>query len=235
GLSKPAVVTHGWKSSGYKQFREAAPALIGDETQGYAVLLQLLFDELAADLPGLFGNVGLTTLLPLSPSTLRAVIEELDEVPDDAWKDDLTLGWVYQFWNDPDREALDEKLNARGKLENHELASKTQMFTERYMVEWLLQNSLGLTWLSICKRNGWTPDAEAILPALDARRADWRKKREAGEVAPDALMPIAEGAPFAEREGSLEDAWKYYVSQPLPDDAPEVAERAPRSIRDVKL
>ena len=97
---------------------------------------------------------------------------------DSAWRDDTTLGWVYQYWNDPEREALDEKIGRREKIEPHKIASKTQMFTE-HMVKWLLQNSLGLTWLSICKKNGWTPDAETVLPVLDARRVDWRKKRAA--------------------------------------------------------
>src|SRR3954469_5020353 len=113
----------------------------------------------------------------------------------------LGLNAVYQYWNDPEREKLDEKISGGGKIEPHEIASKTQMFTERYMVEWLLQNSLGLTWLCICRRNGWTADAERMLPVLEARRVAWRAKREAGEVALDALMPI---------ESDLEDAWKYY-------------------------
>jgi len=91
------------------------------------------------------------------------------------------------------------------------------------MVEWLLQNSLGLTWLAICKKQGWTPDAERVLPVLDARRAEWRKRREAGEVALDALMPI---------ESDLEARWKYYVSQPIPEDA---VTHAPESVRDIKL
>ena len=66
-----------------------------------------------------------------------------------AWTDDTTLGWVYQSWNDFERDALDEKVLGGGKIEPHEIASKTQMFTDRYIVEWLLQNSLGVTWLAI--------------------------------------------------------------------------------------
>jgi hypothetical protein len=73
-----------------------------------------------------------------------------------CWTDDMTLGWVYQYWNDPEREALDAKLNAGGKVAPHEIASKTQMFTERYMVDWLLQNSLGPMWLAMCRKHGWT-------------------------------------------------------------------------------
>jgi len=228
GLSKPVVVTGGWSSKGYREFREFAPTLCTngttDATEGYATLLQLLFDELAVDLPGLFGDVGLTRLFHIPAATLRDVIERLDD-PGlvSAWTDDTTLGWVYQYWNDPDREALDAKINGGGKIEPHEIASKTQMFTERYMVEWLLQNSLGLTWLAMCKKHGWRADADRILPLLDARRAEWRKKREAGDVALDALMPI---------EGELEEHWKYYVPQPIPDDA---VEKAPESVRAIKI
>jgi hypothetical protein len=225
GLSKPAVVTGGWTSPGYREFQEWAPALCTDETQGFAALLELLFSELAASLPGLFGDVGLTSLYTIPPATLRNTIEVLDKIPSDAWRDDMTLGWVYQYWNDPDREALDAKIAASGKIEPHEIASKTQMFTERYMVEWLLQNSLGPTWLAMCKKNGWSPEVESsgVLAQLDARRAEWRKKREAGEVPADALMPI---------EGPAEEAWKYYVPQPMPA---AVVEHAPATLKELKL
>ena len=224
GLSKPAVLTGGWTSKGYTELREFAPGLCGDETEGYAALLQWVFDELALDLPGLFGDVGLTHLFPVPPATLREVVQRLDDPGlEPAWTDDTTLGWVYQYWNDPEREALDAKLNDGGKIEPHEIASKTQMFTERYMVEWLLQNSLGLTWLCMCNKHGWLPDADQVLPGLDARRVEWRKKREAGEVAFDALMPI---------EGELEEHWKYYVPQPIPDEA---VANAPESVKTLKL
>jgi hypothetical protein len=218
------VVTRGWQSPAYREFREFAPALCDDVTEGYAALLEMVFEELALDLPGLYGDVGLTRLFPVPPATLRELVEALnDPALDSAWTDDTTLGWVYQYWNDPEREALDEKIKNGGKIEPHEIASKTQMFTERYMVEWLLHNSLGLMWLAMCRKHGWTADAEAVLPALEARRVAWRAKREAGEVALDALMPI---------EAGLEDAWKYYVPQPIPDDA---VEKAPASVRALKI
>lgn len=218
GLIKPAVVTGGWKSAGYREFREFAPDLCKDETEGYGLLLQLLYDELALELPGVFGPVGLTELFTVPVSTLRAVVEALnDPALAAAWRDDTTLGWVYQYWNDPEREALDAKLNGGGKVEPHEVASKTQMFTERYMVEWLLQNSLGQQWLAICQGNGWVPEAVAdgTLARLEERRQGWRQKRAAGEVALDALMPI---------ETPQEERWKYWVPpspHPEGDGPPE--------------
>ena len=220
-------MTKGWESAAYKTFRELAPALVqGEASEGYALLFRLVCEELAEDLPGLFGSDGVAALVPVPAATLRHAVEVLDQ-PGlvSCWSDDMTLGWVYQYWNDPEREALDAKLNARGKLEPHEIASKTQMFTERYMVDWLLQNTLGPIWLAICKKRGWTAEVEAdgTLAALEARRAEWRGKRERGEVELTALMPLYTDA---------ERRWAYYVPQPLPADA---VEKAPESVAEIRL
>jgi hypothetical protein len=226
GLIRPAVVTGGRDGKAYREFREFAPALLGDETEGYGILLRLLFDELALDLPGLFGKVGITDLFPVPPVALWAVVEALnDRALETAWTDDTTLGWVYQFWNDPDRKALDEKIRNRRKIERHEIAAKTQLFTERYMVEWLLQNSLNNLWLAICEKNGWKANARAdgTLEALETRRAEWRVRREAGEVAPEEIMPM---------ETEAEERWKYWVEQEL---TPDFVQAAPTSLRELKL
>jgi len=237
GLRAPEVVTRGWESAGYKAFRQLAPALRNDETEGYAFLLKLIFDDLAVDLPGLFGPVGVADLIPLPAATLRHVVEALDDPAlSTCWADDMTLGWVYQYWNDPEREALDAKLNAGGKVEPHEIASKTQMFTERYMVDWLLQNSLGPMWLAMCKKHGWTADVvtvpmasdlngpkQGVLDTLEARRVEWRKKRDAGEVSLTALIPL---------HSDVERRWAYYLPQPIPDDA---VTSAPETVRALKI
>lgn len=214
GLTRVKVVTGGWNSPGYAEFREFAPALLAGESEGYDTLLRLTFDELALDMPGLFGEVGVNALIPIPTSTLRATVEALGQADVKAgmsademaslWRDDTLLGWVYQFWNDPEREALDEKIRNKGKIENHEIAAKTQLFTDRYMVEWLLQNSLGQLWFGVCATNGWTPEVQAdgTLERLEERRADWRGRRERGEVDLEALMPL---------ETEAEERWKYWV------------------------
>jgi hypothetical protein len=221
------VVSAGWDSRGYKDFREVAPALMdGDDTEGYAFLLQLVFEELSEDLPGLYGSAGVADLVPMASSTLRHLVDALKQpLLDSCWTDDMTLGWVYQYWNDPEREVLDAKLNAGGKLAPHEIASKTQMFTERYMVDWLLQNSLGPMWLAMCKKLGWTPEVEAdgTLQRLEDRRVDWRARRDAGAVSLTELMPLYTEA---------ERRWAYYLPQPIPDDA---VSHASDSARDLKI
>ena len=227
GLRTPKVVTGGWESGGYRDFRSIARALVrDDETEGYAFLLGLVFEDLATELPGIFGSAGVADLVPMPAATLRHLVEALDDgALTTCWTDDMTLGWVYQYWNDPEREALDAKLNSGGKVERHEIASKTQMFTERYMVDWLLHNSLGPMWLAMCKKQGWTPavEGDGTLDRLEERRVEWRARREAGEVELTDPMLLHTAA---------ERRWAYYVPQPIPDDA---VTRAPESVRDLKL
>ena len=80
-------------------------------------------------------------------------------------------------------------------------------------------------WLAMCKQHNWIAEVEAdgTLERLEARRKVWREKREKGEVALDALMPI---------ETEAEERWKYWVPQPLTDDA---VIKAPESVRSLKI
>ncbi len=234
-IRKIPVLTGGWDSKGYRDFRALAPDLCADPSsdpsEGFAFLLQLVFEDLAVDLPGLYGPAGISDLIPIPAATLRAVVTALNaDALHSCWTDDMTLGWVYQYWNDPEREALDAKINDGGKIEPHEIASKTQMFTERYMVDWLLQNSLGPMWLAMCRKHHWVAHVEqkhaegqSCLERLDARRAEWRTLRERGDVSPTDLMPLHDAA---------ERRWAYYVPQPIPDDA---IKHAPDSLRDIKI
>jgi hypothetical protein len=223
GLSKPPIVTGGWSSKGYREFREFASGLTADETEGYATLLRLVFDELAERLPGLFGDVGLTSLLPIPASMLREVIERLDDPGlASAWTDDTTLGWVYQFWNDPERREIDALLDSQSKLAPEDIAAKTQVFTERYMVEWLLQNSLGTTWRAICRRHGWLSDVEGVLAVLQERRAERGRRRTSDDAAADEPLPL----------NAAEEAWKYLVDRPIPE---KWVDEAPESVRGLKL
>lgn len=55
------------------------------------------------------------------------------------------LGWVYQFWQTKKK---DEVNRSEVKIGADELPVVTQLFTEPYMVQFLLHNSLGAWWVS---------------------------------------------------------------------------------------
>lgn len=53
------------------------------------------------------------------------------------------LGWVYQFWQTAEKKRVN---NSGVKVGGAELSPATQLFTENYMVRFLLENSLGAWW-----------------------------------------------------------------------------------------
>ena len=74
----------------------------------------------------------------------RVKLERLLAALDSAvFRADDALGWVYQFWQSKKK----DEVNASGKkIGADELPSVTQLFTEDYMVDFLLDNTLGAWW-----------------------------------------------------------------------------------------
>ena len=74
----------------------------------------------------------------------RLELEELiDGLPTEVFTATDSLGWVYQFWQSKRK----NEVNSSGvKIGADELPAVTQLFTEPYMVSFLLDNSLGAWW-----------------------------------------------------------------------------------------
>ena len=63
---------------------------------------------------------------------------------DAAFADPDAIGWAYQFYQEEAKAQVYLRLKAGKKVVTRdEIAAATQLFTEPYMVKWLLQNSLG--------------------------------------------------------------------------------------------
>ena len=76
----------------------------------------------------------------------RARLEELVEgLATEIFMASDALGWVYQFWQ---ARKKDEVNRSEAKVGANELPAVTQLFTEPYMVQFLLHNSLGAWWAS---------------------------------------------------------------------------------------
>lgn len=76
----------------------------------------------------------------LPPETTSALEDLLKKLPCDVFTAGDSLGWCYQFWQ---AERKDEVNAAGNKIGADELPAVTQLFTEDYMVDFLLDNTLG--------------------------------------------------------------------------------------------
>ena len=156
GLLPPSLAD-GRSSQGFRDLLELVPSLAGDDTGGYWTYLSLCGDELAGDVPALFDPRNPLLALTPSPGALDDIVELL-AAPDamDLWLAPDCLGWVYQFFNTGDeRRAMRE--GSAAPRDSRELAVRNQFFTPRYVVDFLVQNSLGRRLI----------DADPTSPLLD--------------------------------------------------------------------
>ena len=95
-------------------------------------------------LPGIFGTDDPTTRVSFSPDDRLRLEAILRGLPRELFTADDALGWVYQFWQSKRK----GEVNKRGKkIGGADLSPVTQLFTEHYMVRFLLENSLGAWWV----------------------------------------------------------------------------------------
>ena len=135
----------------------------------------------------------------LPPETRSRLDDLLKELPHDVFTADDSLGWVYQFWQADKKEKVDAALRSGGKAGAEELPAKTQLFTEDYMVWFLLHNTLGAWWA------GKVLAARPELAANAAREADLRAACAVGEIEWTYLRFVREeGKPWRPAAGIFE-------------------------------
>ena len=74
----------------------------------------------------------------------RLALEQLIEgIAEEVFQAGDSLGWVYQYWQTEEK----ERINAEGnKIDGDSISAVTQLFTEPYMVHFLIDNTLGAWW-----------------------------------------------------------------------------------------
>ena len=95
----------------------------------------------------------------------RLKLEQLVEgLPAVVFRATDSLGWVYQFWQSKKKAEVN---NSEQKIGAEQLPAVTQLFTEPYMVRFLLDNSLGAWWAA---RRLSASDLKAAASEAELRR-----------------------------------------------------------------
>lgn len=148
----------GLSSDGYRLFESLAHDQLGGRHETYRVYLQLLFDELAVDLGVLFDRSSPQSAIFPRERCLEELLRVLNqEGLRPLWSDDETIGWIYQYFNPPEERKAMRDASPTPRT-SRELAVRNQFFTPRYVVEFLVDNTLGRIWWDM--RQGRTRLAE---------------------------------------------------------------------------
>ena len=152
----------GYESAGFMAYDSIAQSVGTSRYERYRCYLLSVFDELSIELPAVFDRFSPFGLLFPDESTLMKLLElindsqlsawfdEQNAVTVNFWKEDETLGWMFQDYNSLEerrkmREASNKPRNSR------EMAVRNQFFTPEYVVRFLTDNSLGRIWYEMTR------------------------------------------------------------------------------------
>jgi hypothetical protein len=142
----------------------------------YKWYIHAIFDELALDLPSVFDRYSPYALIFPSEQAMNRLLDIInrEEItlhreeglqPVNLWKEDETIGWIYQYYNS--REEISAMRDASSAPRNsQELAVRNQFFTPRYVVQFLTDNSLGRIWYEM---TGGNTVLKSVCPYLIVR------------------------------------------------------------------
>ncbi|MGP9647492.1 BREX-1 system adenine-specific DNA-methyltransferase PglX [Halomonas sp. AOP42-C2-23] len=82
-------------------------------------------------------------LLPNNLTKTDSLIRELVEaIPEEDWQDVEVIGWLYQFYISEKKDQVIGKV-----VKSEDIPAATQLFTPNWIVQYLVQNSVGRQWL----------------------------------------------------------------------------------------
>ena len=140
-------VSRGPQSSGFAEFALLAPGLKDLPDDGYRLYLESLFDEISTEVGVLFDRLAPGSLLWPRRRSLQELLEILNAAElASCWVEDESIGWVYQYFNSLDERQTIRQEARSGPRNSRELAILNQFFTPRYVVEFLVDNTLGRLW-----------------------------------------------------------------------------------------
>jgi len=155
GLIREAV-SNGQKSQGFMFYLADHPEeeklwTAGRQDAAYQHYLRWLGERFSGEIPALFSPTDLANRL-FPPQ--KVLGEVLDLINDDElagiWDEDETTGWVYQYFT-PKSQREQARKESSAPRNSYELAFRNQLYTPRYVVEFLADNTLGRMWYEMRK------------------------------------------------------------------------------------
>ncbi len=152
GNDTPEILKHALEAAEALGVREERKAQItdlklrGDQDQKlYSMLLLAQCNALTISMPFLFERPNDVTELLMpenllhSDSLVRDLVAAIDEAD---WQEIEIVGWLYQFYISEKKDQVIGKV-----VKKEDIPAATQLFTPRWIVQYMVENSLGRLWL----------------------------------------------------------------------------------------
>lgn len=151
----------------------------GDDEELFRYLFLAQCNELATCMPEVFDSIGSALELLLPQNLLRngSVIERMvADIPEEDWQEGVQIvGWMYQYYNAELKDEVFASFKKGKKADAAALAPATQLFTPDWIVQYLVENSLGRLWVRSHPDSGlvgqmpyYIPDSDEVVVSADA-------------------------------------------------------------------
>ena len=172
--------------------------LAGDQDgELYRLTLIAQCNALSSVMPFLFERIDNETelLLPDNLLLTDSVIAKLvAAIPEEDWQEVEIIGWLYQFYISEKKDQVIGKV-----VKSEDIPAATQLFTPNWIVQYLVQNSVGRLWTmanpASTLKSQWpyyiepaeqTPEVQAQLDALIQTRID----EDGGSLNPETITVL---------------------------------------------
>ena len=128
-------------------FRKEKYAELKDDNEKFKYVLLLVCKKLGRVIPQVFDGVTdyIDILIPdnlLNDSGF--ITKVVNEVPEDNYNQVEIIGWLYQYYNQSEK---DRVISAKKAYKKNEIPYATQLFTPDWIVRYMVENSLGRYWI----------------------------------------------------------------------------------------
>lgn len=153
----------------------------GPRDKAYRHFLLWQSEQLGNEIKVLFDPENLASSLFPRPRALKELVEMLNASElSPAWSEEETIGWIYQYFNEQEKADVFVRLyKKKQKIRPEDIPAATQLFTPRWIVKFLVQNTLGRQWMQMHPDSALATALDYLVPL-------------AGEIPTEKMKPVRE-------------------------------------------
>lgn len=128
-------------------FKKEKYVELKDDNEKFKYILLLVCKKLGRVIPQLFDGFTdyINILVPDNLLNESGFVNKIvTEVPVENYEQVEIIGWLYQYYNQTEK---DRVISAKKAYKKNEIAYATQLFTPEWIVKYMVENSLGRYWI----------------------------------------------------------------------------------------
>jgi len=152
------------RSKRHRDYLDEHPEAHHEPEQGLVAMLQQAYVEVSRHIGVVFDPESDYSIVWPRHTVLKECIGQINAVDEgvagklghgpesmtSVFADDTILGWVYQYFQEKEKKRVfDDVYKKKRKISGYDIIPATTAYTERYMVQFLIENSLGALWMEM--------------------------------------------------------------------------------------